>query len=99
MVNGISFENLSEWLREVRNQCSPDVMLFIVGNKCDLDEEDREVSFEEGQEWVQEYLEEYCENKDEIDITFMEVSAKSGANIDSLFEEISRKLIEKHKHG
>ena len=29
----------------------------------------------------------------------MEVSAKSGTNIDSLFEEISRKLIEKHKPG
>ena len=44
-MNGISFENLTEWLREVRNQCAPDVMLFIVGNKCDLDHM-REVNIE-----------------------------------------------------
>ena len=45
VVNGMSFENLTDWLREVRNQCSPDVMLFLVGNKCDL-EYLREVSTE-----------------------------------------------------
>lgn len=37
LVSGLSFENLTDWLKEVRAQCSPDVMLFLVGNKCDLD--------------------------------------------------------------
>lgn len=37
IINGMSFENLTDWLREVKTQCSPDVMVFIVGNKCDLD--------------------------------------------------------------
>ena len=37
IINALSFENLSDWLREVKTQCSPDVMIFIVGNKCDLE--------------------------------------------------------------
>ena len=55
----------------------------MIGNKCDLDEEDaREVPFEEGERWVREYKEEMIEDGgDEIDIEFMEVSAKDGTNI------------------
>ena len=45
MISGSTFENLTTWLKEVRNQCSPDVMLFLVGNKCDL-ESMREVTIE-----------------------------------------------------
>ena len=40
-----SFNNLSTWLNEVRDQCYPDVMLFMVGNKSDLESE-REVTRE-----------------------------------------------------
>lgn len=45
LISGMSFENLSTWLKEVRTQCSPDVMLFLLGNKCDLDHM-REVTIE-----------------------------------------------------
>lgn len=33
------------------------------------------------------------EDEEEIDIKFMEVSAKSGLNIPALFDEISKKLL------
>jgi len=72
-------------------------LYYIIGNKCDLDEDDeREVSYEEGEQWVEDYKEEFCEQEDEIDIKFVEVSAKEGTNINSLFEEISVKLLERH---
>ena len=72
-------------------------LYYIIGNKCDLDEDDeREVSYEEGEQWVEDYKEEFCEQDDEIDIKFVEVSAKEGTNINSLFEEISVKLLERH---
>ena len=67
---------------------------YIVGNKCDLDDV-REVSTEEGQEWVESYKEDLDEDED-IDLKFMEVSAKSGLNIQILFEEISKKLLMKY---
>ena len=40
-----TFDNLSNWLREMKEQCYPDVMIFLVGNKQDLESE-REVSRE-----------------------------------------------------
>lgn len=42
-----SFENLVDWLKEVRNSCSPDVKIFLIGNKSDLSPAQREVTFEE----------------------------------------------------
>jgi len=46
-------------------------------------------------EWVQSYVEE-LDDDEEIDIKHMEVSAKSGLNIQQLFEEISKKLLLKY---
>lgn len=68
---------------------------YVIGNKCDLHEDSREVTPEEGQEWVESYKEE-LEDDEEIDLKFMEVSAKSGVNIQTLFDEISKKLLLKY---
>jgi len=86
IINGISFESLSEWLREVRTQCSPDVMLCIVGNKCDL-EYMREVT-----------VESVLEFKEMNNIMyFCETSAKSGAKVESLFTDCARFIYSKYK--
>lgn len=45
LLNQDTFINLADWLKEVKAQCSPDVMLFLVGNKSDR-EDRREVTFE-----------------------------------------------------
>lgn len=66
----------------------------MVGNKCDIDEEEeREVTFEEGLQWVKDYVE---DDDEDIDINFIEVSAKEGTNIATLFDEICMKLLERH---
>lgn len=70
-------------------------LYYIIGNKCDLDESEREVSYEEGAAWVTEYLDD-CYEDDEIEIQFVEVSAKDGTGINALFTEISVKLLERH---
>ena len=49
---------------------------YVVGNKCDLNEADREVSVAEGEQWVEQYKED-LEEDEEIDLKFMEVSAKN----------------------
>ena len=58
----------------------------MVGNKCDLDEE-RQVTFEEGEEFAKDN-----------GMLFFEVSAKTGHNIEQVFEhssiEIERKIEE-----
>jgi GTPase SAR1 family protein len=50
----------------------------LIGNKCDLDDDERAVTTEEAQEWVEEFKE---DEEDFIDITFMEVSARDGTNV------------------
>ena len=68
---------------------------YIIGNKSDLSEDLRQVTPEEGLEWVEAYKEELDEDE-EIDLKFMEVSAKTGLNIQQLFDEVSRKLLIKY---
>jgi Rab family protein len=43
-----SFYNLSEWLSEVRANSDPDVVIYLVGNRHDLESEEREISEEDG---------------------------------------------------
>ena len=43
-----SFMALEGWLVEVRKYANPDVNIFVVGNKSDLETE-RQVSYDEGQ--------------------------------------------------
>ncbi len=40
-----SFGHLASWLEQVQNQSEKDVLVFLVGNKKDM-EQDREVSVE-----------------------------------------------------
>jgi len=42
-----SFQDLEKWTEEVKKQNGDDLVLFIAGNKCDL-EENRAVKKEEG---------------------------------------------------
>lgn len=86
IINGMSFENLTDWLREVRTQCSPDVMIFIVGNKCDLDMM-REVQLESVLDF---------KNMNNI-MYFIETSAKTGKNIETLFSDCAKFIYLKYK--
>ena len=41
-----SFRNVTNWMRQIELNASPDVNTTLVGNKCDVAEQDR-VSFSE----------------------------------------------------
>ena len=73
-----SFKNVDFWLKEVRNYSNPDILIFLIGNKSDL-EESRTVSMEEGLHFYNDYkLNLFCES-----------SAKTGYNIDKIFIKAS----------
>ena len=46
--NKESLNHAENWLNDLKSQANPDVRIFLVGNKADL-EEDRKVSIEEGE--------------------------------------------------
>ena len=79
--NKESFNHAENWLSDLKSQANPDVRIFLVGNKADL-EEDRKVSTEEGEKYKQE------QNLD----LFMETSAKTGHNARNVLVEAAKIL-------
>jgi len=69
-----SFQNLQDWLGDVRKFGSPSVPLLLVGNKYDAPEAERQVSDEEALGLARE-----------LDCKFIKVSAKNNVNVDEAF--------------
>lgn len=81
-----TFNNLATWYNEVMAQSEPHVIVFLVGNKKDM-EDKREVSLERVEAF-----------KKERGIIFsFETSAKTGENIESLFITASKILYNNFK--
>ena len=78
-----SFANIEMWLRELRTHANPDVKIFLIGNKIDLENE-REILTENGKKF-------YEDNKLNL---FMEASAKSGFNAQNIFIKAAQILYE-----
>jgi GTPase SAR1 family protein len=75
-VNGVNrrdtFNHLTRWLEEVRQNGNPDMVIMLIGNKSDL-ENRRQVSTEEGERFAKEN-----------GLIFMETSAKTAFNVEEV---------------
>ncbi|MFX1562541.1 MAG: Rab family GTPase [Promethearchaeota archaeon] len=78
-----SLECVIEWVEDVR-QGAPEVLLYLVGNKCDL-KEDRVVEADSAQAIMKKL------NM----VGYLETSAKEGTNVKNLFQEIVQILHER----
>jgi len=83
ITNRASFDNIRTWLAEIREYAQEEVVIMLLGNKCDVTEA-RVVKREEGEKLAKEY-----------NIAFMETSAKTGMNVDLAFRAVAKDL--KHK--
>jgi small GTP-binding protein len=79
--NKESFNHAENWLNDLKSQANPDIRIFLVGNKADL-EDDRKVSREEGEKYKE------VQNLD----LFMETSAKTGQNARNVLVEAAKIL-------
>ena len=77
-----SFENIREWIKDIREEVYEKAIIFIIGNKIDKIEE-RKVSTEQGEKLAQEF-----------NLPFFEASAKSGENVDEIFKALYKKISE-----
>ena len=77
-----TFENIQNWVTQIKEEVSEKVNIILVGNKID-DENNRKVSSEEGKKMA-----------DQWGLDFFETSAKSGINIDTTFNDLVKKTVE-----
>jgi len=82
-----SFNHLSRWLEEARQNGNPSMTVMLIGNKTDL-EHRRAVSTKEGEIFAQEN-----------GLVFMETSAKTASNVENAFIKTAESIYEKIKEG
>ncbi|KAL6133881.1 hypothetical protein ACLB2K_066114 [Fragaria x ananassa] len=73
MTKRQSFDHMARWLEELRGHVDKNIVIMLIGNKCDL-ESLRAVPTEEAQEFAQR------EN-----LFFMETSALESTNVETAF--------------
>uniref|UniRef100_A0A669BTR5 RAB6B, member RAS oncogene family b n=1 Tax=Oreochromis niloticus TaxID=8128 RepID=A0A669BTR5_ORENI len=69
ITNVNSFQQTCKWIDDVRTERGSDVIIMLVGNKTDL-EEKRQITIEEGEQRAKE-----------LNVMFIETSAKTGCNV------------------
>jgi small GTP-binding protein len=85
-----SFNNVNMWLQNIdRHIIDTDVKLMLIGNKND-NEDARQVSKEKAMNLVDDYND---RNRDKPKLEFMEVSAKSGTNIELAFFNLASRTV------
>jgi GTPase SAR1 family protein len=67
-----TFEHLTSWLEDCRKYSNSNIVIMLIGNKCDL-ESKRQVSKEEGAAFAKEH-----------NLLFLETSAKTAENVEQV---------------
>eukprot|EP01135_Chromosphaera_perkinsii_P002568 Nk52_evm84s224 gene=Nk52_evmTU84s224 len=80
ITNRNSYLQTTKWIEDVRTERGNDVIIMLVGNKTDLGDK-RQVSIEEGEQKAKE-----------LNVMFIETSAKAGYNVKSLFRRVAAAL-------
>ncbi|KAM3601948.1 uncharacterized protein V6R79_021846 [Siganus canaliculatus] len=78
ITNVNSFQQTTKWIDDVRTERGSDVIIMLVGNKTDLADK-RQVSIEEGERKAKE-----------LNVMFIETSAKAGYNVKQVRVCVSR---------
>ena len=81
----ITFENIDNWIIDLRTNGDKDILIILIGNKSDLNSK-REVSKDEAENKAEQY-----------NIAFLETSAKIGDNIDKAFGELVEQVYNANK--
>ncbi|KAK6631204.1 Ras- protein Rab6 [Polyplax serrata] len=80
ITNANSFHQTSKWIDDVRTERGSDVIIMLVGNKTDLSDK-RQVSSDDG-----------AKKAKELNVMFIETSAKAGYNVKQLFRRVAAAL-------
>ncbi len=82
-----TFYDVTSWLQDCRDMCYKNILIYLIGNKSDL-EDKRQVTEEEGREFAEEN-----------NLVFFETSALNGNNIEEIFTQSATELVNKLEAG
>ena len=83
VTNLQTYENVKNWIAQIREEANPNVIIYLAGNKIDVSEDEKVVKTEDGQKIA-----------DEFNLPFYETSAKNGDNVNKIFEDLVEKVDE-----
>jgi small GTP-binding protein len=83
ITTSLTFSSLARWLRELRENADPNIVVMLVGNKSDLAEK-RAVSVDEGVGFSK------TEN-----LLFIETSARDASNVQEAFTSLITEVVKK----
>lgn len=88
-----TFESATGWLSDLRQIAEDNIVIILVGNKCDLADADggkrRAVTKEEAEEWCRR----------EGVMRYVETSAKSGEGVETAFLEVAERIYQNIEKG
>ncbi|XP_032879073.1 ras-related protein Rab-6A isoform X3 [Amblyraja radiata] len=80
ITNVNSFQQTTKWIDDVRTERGSDVIIMLVGNKTDLADK-RQITTEEGEQRAKD-----------LNVLFIDTSAKIGYNVKQLFRRVAAAL-------
>ena len=87
ITNESSFSSIDFWIQELKYKVENDNMILcLVGNKCDVNSNERKIQTSKGKNFAQEN-----------NMIFYETSAKTGEGVKDLFVTIANKVYEMQK--
>jgi small GTP-binding protein len=80
VADELTFQAVTDWIAVVRDSAADSLLIYIVGNKIDLDE--RVVTLDQGTEFAQKH-----------GFKYYDVSAATGENIEFVFTDIAEAIV------
>ena len=104
-----SFANVRNWMRQIEQNAAENVNRVLIGNKADVEEGDRKVTYAQGNLkipskifYISIYQLQFYTGKalaDEFGIKFFETSAKMNTNVDEAFFSMSADIVGRLKEN
>lgn len=83
MTTVSTFANVQTWLKDLKETCNQNIVILLVGNKCDLKDE-KAVPTEDARLFAEKHL-----------LLFMETSALDSTNVDEAFRQLLTEIYNK----
>ncbi|EGR29022.1 ras oncogene family protein, putative [Ichthyophthirius multifiliis] len=84
--NRKAFENISSWMKQIKDNVGDAVQIILIANKSDI--QDKVIQGSEGQRLA-----------DEFKISFFQTSAKTGENVEKAFDHLAMKILQNVKNN